>query len=527
MSHPDYAAIIQERIARLTAIRAEPGIVPVLMAHYREAPWDFVSDWGVTFDPRLIEEGLPANVPFVLFPKQRDWMEWTVERWRGQENGMTEKTRDMGMSWCSIALACSLCNFHDGLALGFGSRKEEYVDKLGHPKSLFWKARFFMEQLPPEFRRGWQRSNAPHMRIQFPATGSVMTGEAGDGIGRGDRASIYFVDEAAFLERPQLVEASLSATTNCRIDISTPNGTANPFYQKKTRYPRERIFTFHWRDDPRKDQAWYDKQVAELDPVTVAQEIDINYSASVEGVVIPQEWVQAAINADVKLGIEITGASNGALDVADEGKDLNAFCINRGIKVLAVPSWSGKGSDIFNSVKRGFDLCEEYGLDGFRFDSDGLGAGVRGDARQLNSARDKRDRLRVEPWRGSGAVAHPDKPIPTADPTGRGGSRVRTNKDYFLNAKAQGWWNLRVRFQRTFRAVTEGIKYQPDDLIVLSEGLGALYTELSQPTYTTTTAGKIMVDKAPDGMPSPNEADSVMIRMADRQGSAYDLTAAL
>src|SRR5690606_12844060 len=116
------------------------------------------------------------------------------------------------------------------LVIGFGSRKEEYVDKIGSPKSLFFKARMFVQLLPPELRGGYEQGvTDPHMRIKFPATGSVLVGEAGDGIGRGDRASIYFVDEAAFLERPQLVEASLSQTTNCRLDISTPNGLANPF----------------------------------------------------------------------------------------------------------------------------------------------------------------------------------------------------------------------------------------------------------------------------------------------------------
>ena len=37
----------------------------------------------------------------------------------------------------------------------------------------------------------------------------------------------------------------------------------------------------------------YEKQVAEKDPVTVAQEIDINYSASVEGILIPGAWAMA------------------------------------------------------------------------------------------------------------------------------------------------------------------------------------------------------------------------------------------
>ena len=39
--------------------------------------------------------------------------------------------------------------------------------------------------------------------------------EAGD-------ASLFFVDEAAYLEHPALIEAALTATTDVRIDISTP-----------------------------------------------------------------------------------------------------------------------------------------------------------------------------------------------------------------------------------------------------------------------------------------------------------------
>lgn len=90
------------------------------------------------------------------------------------------------------------------------------------------------------------------MRILFPETESAMTGEAGDGIGRGDRTSFYIVDESAFLERPYLADASLSATTNCRQDISTPNGMANSFAERRHSGKID-VFTFHWRDDPRKD----------------------------------------------------------------------------------------------------------------------------------------------------------------------------------------------------------------------------------------------------------------------------------
>lgn len=525
--NPDYARVFAERAERLAWIRANPHRLPGLMAHYRENLADWINDWGMTVDPRNVERRLPSQVPFLLFPKQREWVDWILDRWGSQEPGITEKSRDMGMSWLSVAVACGICTFYDQVTIGFGSRKEEYVDKLGHPKSLFFKARFFMQLLPPEFRRGWDvKVHAPHMRISFPATESVITGEAGDGIGRGDRASIYFVDEAAFLERPALVEASLSNTTNCRQDISTVNGVSNPFATKRHggKIP---VFTFHWRDDPRKDDAWYAKKVDELDPVTVAQEIDLNYSASVSGVLIPAVWINACVDAHIKLGFKPTGAARAALDVADEGRDKNALAKAKGVLLQSVRGWSGKGSDIFDTVAEVFKECDDAGITSFRYDADGLGAGVRGDARVLNENRPGRE-VEAVAFRGSGKVKNPEAKIPRARQPESGDdydSDERTNEDFFQNAKAQGWWDLRVRCQRTYRAV-EGIDkdYDPDSLISFDSSmreLGALIGELSRPTYSISTPGKILVDKSPDGAPSPNLADAVMTLFApDEQKAA-------
>ncbi|WP_043614261.1 bacteriophage TerL protein [Chromobacterium violaceum] len=504
--NPDYVQVFEWRVERLQRLRANPAALPALKAYYRDHPAQFIIDWGMTFDPRNVERGLPASIPFLLFPRQEEWIEWFMDHWKLRKPGITEKTRDMGMSWLTIALADTVCLFNTGVVVGFGSRKEEYVDKIGAPKSLFWKARQFLHLLPPEFRGSWNiNAHAPHMRIMFPDTDSVITGESGDGIGRGDRSSFYIVDEAAFLERPHLVDASLSATTNCRQDISTPNGMGNPFAQKRFGGKID-VFTFHWRDDPRKDDAWYEKQCRELDEVTVAQEIDINYSASVEGVVIPSAWVQAAIGAHIKLGIEPTGMRRGALDVADEGKDKNAFAGRYGFLLEYLKSWSGKGSDIYDTVVKAFAICDERGYECFDYDADGLGAGVRGDARVINEAR--RDagtqQVRDEPFRGSGPVDDPEGEM----------VKERKNKDFFANAKAQAWWALRLRFQQTYRAVVEGQDVDPDDIISIDPDmpeLTALTMELSQPTYTINQVGKICIDKTPEGTKSPNLADAVMI----------------
>jgi len=517
---PDYAPVWAERQRRLSYLRAEEVADLQLRAqiattrfsqaftYYKVNPWDFIDHWGVTVDPRNVERGLPALVPFLLFPRQFEFCRWVVGLWRGRQRGAGVKSRDVGFSWLCVSLACTLCLFNNRMAIGFGSRKLELVDKLGDPDCLFWKAREFMDHLPPEFTGGWTRADAPEKLVKFRKTTSSIKGEGGTDIGRGGRTAIYFVDEAGFLEHPELADASLSQTTNCQIDISTPHGMANPFYTKVNTWPPERVFRFSWRDDPRKDEAWYLKQVDDLkNPVVVAQEIDMDFAASVEGVIIPSAWLQACIDSHLKLNVRITGKSRGAFDVADEGKDLCSFVTARGILVDSAEEWSGVGQDIHKSTQKAFGIADAHDLDGFTYDADGMGAGARGAARVINEIRAAKAQrqLVLAAFRGSGEVVKPESIAP--------GTR-RKNKDYFMNAKAQSWHSLMTRVYLTYRAVTEGAKFDPDEIISFSStmpNLSKLLAELSQPTWQENSVGKMVVDKTPDGAKSPNLGDGVMM----------------
>lgn len=328
--NPDYNAVLEERIARLQRLRDEPQLVAGVRAHYAANPVAFIDDWAMTFDPRNAEIGLPTTIPFVLFAKQREFIGWLYEHWRGRRGGLVEKSRDMGVSWLCVWFAIWMWDFVDGAVVGFGSRKEDYVDKSGDPDSLFWKVREGLrllpaELLPPGFSLD---EHAPYMRVVNPATGAAIKGEAGDGIGRGGRTSIYFVDEAAHLERPQLIEASLSQTTNCRIDVSTPHGMDNPFAAKR-HGGRVDVFTFHWSDDPRKGPDWYEQQKRVLDPVVLAQEVDINYQASVTNALL-----DGALIADAMRRGPADVAANGPLvigvDVARFGHCETVLTLRRG-----------------------------------------------------------------------------------------------------------------------------------------------------------------------------------------------------
>ena len=863
--NPDYVSVFRHRMESLNYIKQNPKELPNIKSYYRENPAQFIIDWGVTSDPRNVERGLPALTPFLLFPKQEEWVHWLVERWKAREPGLTDKSRELGLSWLTITVACTLCLFNGGMNIGFGSRKEEYVDKKGDPKSLLWKGRQFLTNLPIEFTGIWnEKKHSPYMRIEFPENDSVITGESGDGIGRGARNSIYFVDEAqpldskiltptgwltmadikvndqvigsdgksqkviavnnagihpvyeltfsdgttakcshnhlwtvdkvwgkrekltltaneiykkyiykspggqtqyiyrlpshdavefnnsyelplhpyligallgdgclcktsvgfsssdqeiidlishilpenhrikastkyeyyithdeglrgksnkikmklldslkslgmwelrswekvipdiymtssvpnriellrglldtdgsssngnvmfgsssrimseqlvdlvrslggmatistktdargyrdqnyvhinltqtniipfhltrkiknlsarkhefrksiinielmpeeevkcisvsnkdglyitdghcvthnsAWIPRAELIDASLSQTTNCRIDVSTPRGMNNSFARKRFG-GKVSVYSMHWRDDPRKDDAWYHKMIHDIDdPIVIAQEIDLDYSASVEGILIPSVWVQCAVDAHITLGITPSGLRKAGLDIADEGADKNAFCGRQGILVDYIESWSGKGADIYDTVERAFRICDEHHYHSLDYDADGLGAGVRGDARIINNRRvaNRQTKITFNPFRGSGSVVDPEgNPFQSANEH-KDREKGRTNEDFFANAKAQAWWALRRRFQLTYRAVVEKLPYNPEDIISISSQLPEhrkLLIELSQPTYRQNDNGKILVEKMPGGARSPNLSDSCMIAFA-------------
>lgn len=374
--NPDYRPVFEERIARLKRLRADPAILSGCKQFYADHPVEFITDWGMTFDPRNVERGFEAVTPFLLFPKQEEFVRWVIDRWQGREDGLVEKSRDMGASWLCVAVAAWMWLFKPGTVIGFGSRKEEYVDKLGDPKSLFWKIRQFINLLPVELQpKGYvEKVHAPSMRILNPENGATIVGESGDNIGRGNRTSIYFVDEAAFLERPEQVDAALSQTSNCKLHVSTPNGAGNPFYRKR-HSGRIPVFVFDWKDDPRKDQAWYEKQKATLDPVIVAQEIDRDYTASVTNAFIPGDIVTACMGkgpADVRA----VGPLQVGVDVARFGDDKTVITFRQGRVVY--PQIVFGQCDVVDVAGRVKDAINGWGtkVAQIAVDSIGIGAGV-------------------------------------------------------------------------------------------------------------------------------------------------------
>jgi hypothetical protein len=497
---PDYDPIFAERQAKLELINQSETLNAIFWQHYKDNPVDFIQDWMLTYDPRRKQ----PNIPFLLFERQKEFIHYLLKKIEDEEDGLCEKSRDMGITWLCCAFAVWFWIFRKGGKIGFGSRKEGLVDKLGDLDSIFEKMRFLLRFIPNCFQPlGYVESDhANYLKLINPHNGAIITGEAGDQIGRGGRNTLYFKDESAFYERPDRIEAALSQNTNTQIDVSTPNGVGNPFYVKRHGGNVE-VFTFHWKDDPRKDQKWYEKQKRRLDPIIVAQEIDIDYAASVENICIPAVWIRASIDIQELISVDQeSGDREMGVDVGGEGKDKTVAIPRFGPTVGTITDWSD--GDSINAAYKVEDLHNEFNIKKTKYDSIGVGHGLLSIFKRMS--------IRTQP------INVGQSPTETYWPDDK------TSKEKFANFKAEIWWTVRDRFYKTYLTHLylttdgkEGKTYEYEDLIFVPNH-GKLINELSTVKFFRQENGKIIIEKkeqlARRGIKSPDYADALMLAFA-------------
>jgi len=503
---PDVPAIARERMDRINRMTRSPAMAEAVKQVYANDVVAFIDDWAVTYDPRVS----PPMIPFMLFPRQRELLEWIRDRDINRQDGIVEKSRDTGVTWLCVCYAVWMLLFSPGAKIAFGSRKEALVDRVGDPDSILEKARILLKALPPMLLPPEMRLDRDlgHCKLVNKANGAVITGEAGNQIGRGGRSSIYFIDEAAYLDRPDRVEASLSANSNCKIYVSTPNGPGNPFFRKRHsgRYP---VFTFHWRDDPRKDVAWRDEMMRKLEPWVFAQEVEIDYHASLADVCIPGRWVQAAQQIRDHMHIPIGKRGTAGLDVGVSGGAECVYIPRFGSVVLKPINWNGV--DTTTTALRALVLSKDKGVSVMNFDAVGCGAGVTAGL--------------IEPPEHIDATGVTTFPINVGDrPSNSVWPDGKRSKEKFGNLKAELWWRMRDRFEKThstFLALTgedKAIKYPAEQLIALPPGNYKLIVELSSVRAFTNQQGKIVIESKSQlrsrGVSSPDYADALALTFA-------------
>ncbi len=533
---PDYRAVYAWRLRQLSLLRSNPELLKSAKAYYATRQTEFIMHWMDTYDPRRTGS---KWVPFVFFIKQAEFIQFLVECDRDKENGLTEKARDMGATWLACGYSVHSWLFIPNDAIGWGSRKQELVDKIGDVSSIFEKMRMIVNRLPDIWRpQGLKPSNhMTFMKMINPENGSTITGETGDNIGRGGRTRIYFKDESAHYERPEKIEASIGDNTNVQIDISSVNGLGNVFHRKREagidwkpgasnlRPGYTRVFVIDWRDHPEKTQSWYDTRRAKYEREGMlhvfAQEVDRNYSAAVSNTIIPYEWIVAAIdahkkikwrdhNGNVHVGFDentIPKVMGAGLDVADGGIDRNSLALRQWIILRDVQEWGERDPGV--TTRRAIAGVRGYKGISVQYDCIGVGSSVKSEYNRLIDEKLLiKSELHFVPWNAGAAVVDPVfRIIPDDDDS-------PMNKDFFGNFKAQAWWSLRARFYKTFKNITEGVIYSVDELISLDSRMALLHQlckELAQPVRAESSSLRTIVDKTPDGMKSPNLGDATVM----------------
>lgn len=257
------------------------------------------------------------------------------------------------------------------------------------------------------------------------------------------------------------------------------NYTENPFLSKTARRKAERL--------------------KEADPEAYNHIYLGQPKSNDDAAVIKYSWVEAAIDAHTKLGMDISGARTVGYDVADSGADTNACAIFDGAICLDIDEWKAPEDELAQSAKRAWAHTEGGRL---MYDSIGVGAQVGSTLKEAGIAQG------YYKFNAGGAIINPEHEY---------APKIK-NKDKFENLKAQAWQDVADRLRSTFNAVTKGQEYTASELISISgsiKELDQLKLELATPRKRYSKRGLDMVETKDElarrGIASPNLADAFIM----------------
>lgn len=290
--------------------------------------------------------------------------------------------------------------------------------------------------------------------------------------------------------------------------------------RKTGRYEDDLIMVVqvNWRDNP-----WFPPELEQerkddfdnLPRVEYDAIWENAYDDTVDKAIIKPEWFDAAIDAHVKLGFEPTGIEIVSHDPSDTGPDDKGLTHRHGSVILNLMAKDD------GNVNEGCDWALDYAIenkvDAFSWDGDGMGIALR------QQVSDKLTGKKIEPhiFRGSEGA---DNPSQLYMPATKGKKEIKgkTNKDTFVNKRAQFYTYLADRFYNAYLAVEKGKYIDPETLISISsniECIDELRAEICKIPRKDTGNGKIQIlskidmAKKPYELPSPNLADSLMMSL--------------
>jgi hypothetical protein len=248
--------------------------------------------------------------PFITWRKQDEWMTLAFGSLMTGKSLLTEKSRDLGMTWLHLFLFVHQFLFYKQRQLLTLSYREEEIDQLvgsvskSYPRqissdkgTLFGKIDHCLHYLPT-----WMipRMERKYLHLVNIDNGSRIDGESTtEQAGRSDRRHALYLDEFGMVEAKKAagIRTSSANVALSRFVCSTPQGVGSEFarWRHSGSIP---LFTAGWWDQPGKNDGleviaiedgkkfkytspWYRNECEKLkDPQAIATELDIDYIAS-------------------------------------------------------------------------------------------------------------------------------------------------------------------------------------------------------------------------------------------------------
>ena len=233
-----------------------------------------------------------------------------------------------------------------------------------------------------------------------------------------------------------------------------------------------------------------------------------------EGVIIKRSWLNACVDAHLKLGFEPTGQRRIGFDIADDGGDRCCNVLAHGSVALEMDYWKANEDELMKSTTHAYSNAVQWQAH-VTYDATGVGAMAGSKFKEINDDPSSGTRVTYDKFQAGGAVVHPDRKY--AD-------KIK-NKDMFSNLKAQAWWLVADRLRNTWNAINNGIVFKPEEMISISskiKDLEKLITELSTPKKDYDATGKVKVERKKDleerEIPSPDLADAFVMAFAPKSG---------
>ena len=195
--------------------------------------------WEWEFDPdqNRFVMAQEAHHPFITFERQDELFGWFDDRFENSKDGLVNKSRRMGASWCCVYFNHHKWLFRPGTEIREMSRSEVYVDS-PIAKSLFYKHDYINAWLPSwmcppgVLQRG--KRNRTAMRLYNELNGSTIAGESTTKHAlSADRCAILLLDEFAKVENGDEIRTATADVAPCRIVNSTAAGAGTSYSQWK------------------------------------------------------------------------------------------------------------------------------------------------------------------------------------------------------------------------------------------------------------------------------------------------------